>query len=480
MIKNSILLLFVLLILISCSQTDSVAEKPALVHQYLGQEAPGLKPILFAPEIISIPATSDRDVTFTPDLREMYFSRNARIMVTKLTDSVWSEAERVSFSADYNEFEAFITHDGKRLYYISQRPLSGTGDPEPFQIWYVDRIKSGWGEPKRFSDRGDYFPTVTTDGIMYMSGANNDLYTLDLNDKSAAPVKLGDSINSPAREYNSFVAPDGGYLIFTSFGWGDGFGGGDLFISFRKPGGAWGKPKNMGPGINSSAHEYCPSVSPDGKYLFFVSNIKGLNDIFWVDADIIDTLRTKDLNIADILYDGITQKGIQTLKDGHRSIYHAFGEYTDFDGDLLKSVSDRFLRAGKIKDGVGMIAFSLLEFPDNQGIGQQLKYAVLSDNPEMREEVFTELKSEEDLVTAHELEINSLGYFLLQINQIDKAAIVFKLNTELFPESSNVYDSYGETLLAQGDTTAAIFNYRKSLELNPENQNAVDVLKNIE
>jgi len=51
----------------------------------------------------------------------------------------------------------------------------------------------------------------------------------------------------------------------------------------------------MGKTINSSAYEYCPMLSPDGKYLFFTSKKTGNGDIYWVDARIIEHLKPKDL-----------------------------------------------------------------------------------------------------------------------------------------------------------------------------------------
>jgi cyclase len=72
--------------------------------------------------------------------------------------------------------------------------------------------------------------------------------------------------------------------------------------------------------------------------------------------------------------------------------------------------------------------------------------------------------------------LNTLGYQLLARNMIDDAVAIFLLNTGAYPNSFNVYDSYGEALLAKGDTALAIDNYKKSLALNPDNANAVQVL----
>jgi CubicO group peptidase (beta-lactamase class C family) len=69
-------------------------------------------------------------------------------------------------------------------------------------------------------------------------------------------------------------------------------------------------------------------------------------------------------------------------------------------------------------------------------------------------------------------EVNTWGYQLLEQNKKNEALQVFKLNTLLFPKSWNVYDSYGEILENFGNRKEAIINYKKSLELNPDNTNA--------
>lgn len=79
-----------------------------------------------------------------------------------------------------------------------------------------------------------------------------------------------------------------------------------------------------------------------------------------------------------------------------------------------------------------------------------------------------------------ESELNSLGYQLLGIKNIEAAIEIFKLNVEAHPESFNVYDSLGEAYMLSGDDILAIKNYKKSLELNPQNINAEQMLKKIE
>ena len=69
---------------------------------------------------------------------------------------------------------------------------------------------------------------------------------------------------------------------------------------------------------------------------------------------------------------------------------------------------------------------------------------------------------------------------LLQQKKVLESIAVFKVNVEFYPKSSNVYDSLGEAYMANGDKALAIANYKKSLELDPANSNAREVLKKLE
>lgn len=75
-----------------------------------------------------------------------------------------------------------------------------------------------------------------------------------------------------------------------------------------------------------------------------------------------------------------------------------------------------------------------------------------------------------------EYRLNSLGYVLLGKEKYDEAVALFRLNVEFYPEAPNTYDSLGEAHMLRGDKELAILNYEKSLELNPGNANAVEML----
>lgn len=79
-----------------------------------------------------------------------------------------------------------------------------------------------------------------------------------------------------------------------------------------------------------------------------------------------------------------------------------------------------------------------------------------------------------------EREINLLGYRLLNKDLTEEVIEFFKLNVSEDPGSWNTYDSLGEAYLKRGDKALAIENYRKSVELNPNNENGRKVPKSLE
>jgi tetratricopeptide (TPR) repeat protein len=76
--------------------------------------------------------------------------------------------------------------------------------------------------------------------------------------------------------------------------------------------------------------------------------------------------------------------------------------------------------------------------------------------------------------------INKKGYDNIREKKYDIAVQIFAINVALYPNSSNVYDSYGEALFHTGDTLAAIANFKKSLSMDSGNRNAKRYLKKLE
>jgi ankyrin repeat protein len=285
-------------VLIANGVVRSNENPPVLKGKYLGQKKPGAVPELFAPGIISTDELNERDVSFNREGDEFYFSswggqNPFNIMCMKLENNQWTEPQQASFSGRYQDAEAYFTPDEQKIFFISNRPKSGTGNPETWEIWFVEREGEDWSVPTLLGSpfEGGFYTTFTKTWKMYYT-QNGDIYSsLHSNGKFEEPKRLEENVNSEEGEYNSFVAPDESYLIFTSIRTNDHYGGGDLYICFHRQDGTWTKAINMGPAVNSFTRDYCPSVSPDGKYFFFCSSRFGTEDIFWVNAKIIEDLK---------------------------------------------------------------------------------------------------------------------------------------------------------------------------------------------
>ncbi len=283
------------------------SEKFVLKGNYPGFKKPGLLPKLLAPGLISTSDFEERDVMFSPDFKEFYFTKYSNIkqipmtvQIMKQKNGEWSKPEPAEFSGKFNAAECFITSDNKNLYFISQRPPDGSEAPSPWEIWIADRINGDWDNFRLFDTtnlKGCFYPSLTKSGeLLYTTGKNDLMLATLKNGKVEDIKKLGPEINGKGGGYNAMISPNGDYIIFTSHGFEDHFGGGDLYISFRMDDDSWTPSINMGAEINTEATEYCPNVSPDEKYFFFTSNKKGTEDIYWVDAAIIEPLRMKSFN----------------------------------------------------------------------------------------------------------------------------------------------------------------------------------------
>ena len=277
--------------------------QPVLEGDYLGQKRPGRTAQVFAPGVVST-EKEELNSVFTPDGREFYFAVSRgrmqwTIQVMKRIGREWSAPQPASFSGAYSDVDLFITADGRKLYYCSNRPLSGKGEPkEDFDIWVVQRVGQDWSEPRNLgaainTDNPEFYPSLTRAGLLVFQSirpdgrGRGDLYF-------ARPERgafrqsenAGGILNTEHFESDPYISPEGDFLVFSADPPG-GFGQGDLHISFRTKDGSWTAPRNLGAGVNSEAHENCPMLTPDGKFLFFTR----AGDIYWVEARILEELR---------------------------------------------------------------------------------------------------------------------------------------------------------------------------------------------
>jgi Tol biopolymer transport system component len=325
------ILLFIISLFSSLSQQGDF---PALKGPYLGQKPPGMTPEIFAPGIIST-GMSEFASAFSPDGYSFFYNNSSGpvpvLLCMQQINGIWTEPEVASFSGRFRDYDPSFSFDGTKLFFSSDRPLKeGEKIQDTVDIWMIEKIGNGWSQPvnlggKVNSRANEYYPCATKNGNLYFSSGRqggsggNDVYVCRFVDgQYLSPENVGDNINSSNFEGDTFVAPDESYMIVTCYNRSDGFGSGDLYISFRDKDGGWSKLKNMGNVINSYANEHCPRVTPDGKYFFFTSyrnnggrpllesltfqsiitiqlqSGNGKGDIYWVDAKIIEDLKSKE------------------------------------------------------------------------------------------------------------------------------------------------------------------------------------------
>lgn len=120
--------------------------------------------------------------------------------------------------------------------------------------------------------------------------------------------------------------------------------------------------------------------------------------------------------------------------------------------------------------------FELPKIPISQAIGK----IIMDDGIEKALTQYQELKTKQsDRYNFQEFELNQLGYQLLGMQKVTEAIEIFKLNIGEYPEAFNPYDSLGEAYMINGQTDLAIKYYAKSLEMNPNNRNAIRMLQRI-
>jgi len=202
-----------------------------------------------------------------------------------------------NINSPYKEWGPNFSPDGRSLLFTSIRP-GGQGDRD---IWMARRQNKTdpWGKavnlgPPVNSETMDGYPTISPNGqqMVFSSRRSGGLGETDLwlstrvtmDGNWGEPIHLGPSVNSPYHELMSNISTDGLEMFFTS-NRPDGFGIDDIWVTSRTTeDGAWGKPVNLGPMVNSPPMNGYPSISPDGLLLFFASTREGglgMDDI-WV------------------------------------------------------------------------------------------------------------------------------------------------------------------------------------------------------
>jgi Tol biopolymer transport system component len=262
---------------------------------------------MFLPGIVSGHYHHHSTIVFSPDgneacWTEMYPPREkgygtGGVMTMKVVNGKWTIPQK----SKKMRGEPFFSPDGKRLYFISRKPLPGKKKGGKENIWYMEKDGSDWSDPVPVDDAINSMElhwsfSLDKKGNLYFADWNRIYYAENDGGKFKQPVDISVKYKNPTlRGFCPFISPDGDYLLFSST---KEKGGRtiDLYISFRKKDGSWTDRINLGETVNGTNRNIGAFVSVDGKYMFFTSAGKDRPwGIYWLDAKIIEKLKPEEL-----------------------------------------------------------------------------------------------------------------------------------------------------------------------------------------
>ncbi|MCP4290774.1 MAG: hypothetical protein GY780_02945 [bacterium] len=243
-----------------------------------------------APDLLSARFKPHSCLSFSPDGTEAAWSSfydidpeveyDQRIFLSSFDGETWSEPELAPFAGEYLCGGPIFSPDGKSLIFTGKFPIEGDGQDVPNRIWVVSRENEGWGEARLLDENfgaiwiSSQISIATNSNMYFVSRADgqrtNIWQSIHKSEGYDKPTLVAGPVNTPGFEVDAWIDPQERYLLFTGFHRIGGHGGADLYISFPSDDGQWGTAMNLGSIVNTPGFERFPSVSPDGRSLFWV------------------------------------------------------------------------------------------------------------------------------------------------------------------------------------------------------------------
>lgn len=256
-------------------------------------------------------SSKDEHATFTRDGQTMYFASTREggrggydLYVSNLKNGEWSEGQLLAFpiNTEKEEFDPFITLDGRKLFFASNRDNSD-------QYWDCDIYVTEWNgkewiEPRIYDplfvtpNKPDWGVTITEDfkTLIFSSGREpakpqsvQIFQSIRRGDRWSEPEALPEPVNSGGWEATPFLTPDGNTLYLNSGRGEEDKKDVDIW-RFEFIDGQWTNPRLLTGPFLSDRHDYDPCLSPDGQKFYFTSNRDegfGDSDIYVVEKILI-------------------------------------------------------------------------------------------------------------------------------------------------------------------------------------------------
>lgn len=268
-----------MLLQLSCFQNS---REKAVPPPYFSQDRLQ-EPVIFGEGEITtsngISFSKEGDVLYTSQQVEKQFD-NGRfytgIFESRYANGKWSKPKQVQLGLDIDAYHPVLSIDNERLYFNSRSHPDSANKLIPHNIWFTRSTQAGWGVPEMVegvnSASYDSYPSVAKNNNLYFNSDRQggkggmDFYVSYYRDGNYQPPIPLEVLNSSDVENDLVVDPLERFIIFNRYI--DATKEIDLYISLRKAGN-WRLPRKLDNINSADAWELTPSLSPDGKYLFY-------------------------------------------------------------------------------------------------------------------------------------------------------------------------------------------------------------------
>ncbi len=271
-------------------------DKPSTWKEFvIEQKSSDSIPELFEPGLISNPERWEVSISFLPDESEVFYTvkyseKDMQIFSRKRIDNEWSDEYEMDLLIDKENsyaMEPFPSNDGNKLFYTLCDSLG-------CDIWFVQKVRNKWVNPTKLDS------DLNKDVVFYSTFTQNgDMYYTNVSKRKTFMAELNNGNYNKISEAgfggaHAFPSPDGSFVVVNSKGE---YGRSDIFVYFKNDDNSWSVPINLGRNVNTGCSESCPSISPDGRYLFFnrhCYNDQDDYDIYRVSIKVIENLKPVD------------------------------------------------------------------------------------------------------------------------------------------------------------------------------------------
>ena len=304
--------LWICILLMSLAYSSEQNGFLVLKGPYLGQKPPGHKAIKFNDGVL-VGDKHSFNVSFSPDDRELFFSYykgtperphpEYEIKYFKRVNDDWFGPETAFFSGKYSDVDITFSPDGKYLFFSSDRPHPESAG---LDIYYLKKTDEGWSQPiyagsEVNTNHGEVLPCLSNLGnLFFRSGrpggyGEADLYKAEwVGGKFTNVANLGPDVNTGYDETDPFVAPDESYLVYDTIR-PEHDNIPQIYVTFKLGENKWSKGMSLGAEINTKEGASAPTITADGKYLFFKRRQGKDRGIHWISTKFIENLKKKVL-----------------------------------------------------------------------------------------------------------------------------------------------------------------------------------------